>query len=157
MDAIQEAMRRYHTPGVAVGVLRDGHDEITTFGVTSIEDPLPVQPNTLFQIGSITKTITATAVMRLVEQGRLELEAPVRRYLPDLQMADEDVAQRLTLRHLLTHTAGFVGDDFTDTGSGDDAVARYVANVVELPQVTPLGALCRIAMLASSSSAGCSR
>jgi CubicO group peptidase (beta-lactamase class C family) len=142
MDAIQDAMRRYHTPGVAVGVLREGHaDEITTYGVTSVDNPLPVQPNTLFQIGSITKTITATAVMRLVEQGRLDLEAPVRRYLPELRLADEDVAQRVTLRHLLTHTAGFVGDDFTDTGNGDDAVARYVANVAELPQETPLGSL----------------
>ena len=141
MDAIQDAMRRYHTPGVAVGVLRDGRDEITTYGVTSIENPLPVQANTLFQIGSITKTITATMVMRLVEQGLLDLEAPVRRYLPELRLADEDVAQRVTLRHLLTHTAGFVGDDFSDTGSGDDAVARYVANMVELPQITPLGAL----------------
>jgi CubicO group peptidase (beta-lactamase class C family) len=141
MDAIQDAMRRYHTPGVAVGVLRDGHDEITTFGVTSIDNPLPVQANTLFQIGSITKTVTATAVVRLVEQGRLELEAPVRRYLPELRLADEGVAEQVTLRHLLTHTGGFVGDDFTDTGSGDDAVARYVANLAELPQVSPLGAL----------------
>jgi CubicO group peptidase (beta-lactamase class C family) len=133
MDSIQDAMQRFHVPGAAVGVMREGSEEIRTFGVTSIDNPLPIEPDTLFQIGSITKTITATAIMRLVDQGELELEAPVRRYLPELRLADEDVAQRVTLRHLLTHTAGWVGDDFTDTGPGDDAVARYVANLADVP------------------------
>ncbi len=141
LDSVPDAMARFHVPGVAVGVLHDGVEDIRTFGVTSIDNPLPVQPNTLFQIGSITKTITATALMRLREQGKIDLEAPVRRYLPDFRLQVDDVAQRVTLRHLLTHTAGFVGDDFTDTGPGDDAVARYVAHLVELPQLTPLGEL----------------
>jgi CubicO group peptidase (beta-lactamase class C family) len=141
LDSVPEAMTRFHVPGVAVGVLHENAEDIRTFGVTSVDNPLPVQPNTLFQIGSITKTITAMALMRLRAQGKVELEAPVRRYLPDFRLQDEDVAQRVTLRHLLTHTAGWVGDDFTDTGSGDDAVARYVANLVELPQLTPLGEL----------------
>jgi CubicO group peptidase (beta-lactamase class C family) len=141
LDTVRDAMQRYHVPGVAVGILRAGAEDIHTFGVTSVDNPLPIQPSTLFQVGSITKTITATAIMRLVEQGTLDLETPVRRYLPDLQLHDADVTQRLTLRHLVTHTAGFVGDDFTDPGAGDDALARYVANVAELPQVTPLGEL----------------
>lgn len=79
--------------------------------------------------------------MRVVEQRRLDLTAPVREYLPRLRLADADVSNRVTLRHLLTHTAGFVGDDFTDTGRGDDALARYVDNMDQLPQVTPLGEL----------------
>ena len=78
LDGVADAMRRVHVPGVAVGTLRDGDEAIATFGVTSVENPLPVQPDTLFQIGSITKTVTATALMRLIEQGTLELEAPVR-------------------------------------------------------------------------------
>ena len=105
LEAVPDAMRRFHVPGVAVGILRDpsadlDRAEITTFGVTSVENPLPVQPTTLFQIGSITKTITATVLMRLVEMGKLELEAPVRRYLPEFHLQDEDVAQRATVRHL---------------------------------------------------------
>lgn len=71
--------------------------------------------------------------MRLVEQGRLDLGIPVLEYLPDLRLADPNVSARVTLRHLLTHTAGFVGDDFTDTGRGDDALARYVDRMTELP------------------------
>jgi CubicO group peptidase (beta-lactamase class C family) len=77
--------------------------------------------------------------MRLVEAGSLDLDVPVRTYLPELRLADEDVAQRVTTRHLLTHTGGWEGDYFDDLGPGDDALARMVAAVAELPQVTPLG------------------
>jgi CubicO group peptidase (beta-lactamase class C family) len=76
--------------------------------------------------------------MRLVEAGSLDLDVPVRTYLPELRLADEDVAQRVTTRHLLTHTGGWEGDYFDDLGPGDDALARMVAAVAELPQVTPL-------------------
>jgi CubicO group peptidase (beta-lactamase class C family) len=77
--------------------------------------------------------------MRLVEAGQLDLDAPLRRYLPDLKMSDETVAAQVTLRHLLTHTGGWVGDYFNDFGYGDDALATMVAKVAELPQLTPLG------------------
>jgi CubicO group peptidase (beta-lactamase class C family) len=72
---------------------------------------------------------------------KLDLDAPVRAYLPELGLADEDVATRVTLRHLFTHTGGWEGDYFEDTGWGDDALARIVAHLAHLPQLTPLGAL----------------
>src|SRR4051794_11628971 len=79
--AIVEHMQRLHVPGVAIGIA-DGDTEHTAgFGVTSIEHPLAVDADTLFQIGSTTKTITGTAALRLVEQGKLDLDAPVRTYL----------------------------------------------------------------------------
>jgi CubicO group peptidase (beta-lactamase class C family) len=56
-------------------------------------------------------------------------------------LADAEAAERVTLRHLLSHTAGWVGDYFEDTGWGDDAVARYVAEMRTLPQLTPVGEL----------------
>src|SRR5262245_3298695 len=111
-------MDRFRVPGVAVGVLHDGQESIEGFGVTSVEDPLPVDATALFQIGSITKTFTATAVMRLVEQGKLDLDVPFRTYLPDLWLVDESVAARVTLRHALTHVAGWPGDLFEDCGPG---------------------------------------
>jgi CubicO group peptidase (beta-lactamase class C family) len=133
------AMERLRVPGVAVGVLRDGAATIEGFGVTSVENPLPVDATTLFQIGSITKTFTATAAMRLVEASQLDLDAPVRAYLPELRLADPEVAARVTLRHALTHVGGWPGDVFDDFGPGDDAIARMVARIAELPQITPLG------------------
>ncbi|HEY3111354.1 MAG TPA: serine hydrolase domain-containing protein, partial [Chloroflexota bacterium] len=96
-------------------------------------------PTTLFRVASITKTFTATAVMRLVEQSRLDLDAPLRRFLPDLRLADPDATERATLRHCLDHRGGWTGDVFDDFGRGDDALARYVAHMAEVPQLTPLG------------------
>ncbi|MBI5876436.1 MAG: beta-lactamase family protein [Chloroflexi bacterium] len=137
---IRDAMKRFSVPGVAVGVLFDGEEYAAGFGVTNVRHPLPVDADTLFQIGSTTKTFTATTAMRLVEAGKLELDAPVRRYLPDFKMQDEQVAANVQVRDLFTHTAGWAGDYFDDTGSGDDALAEYVRRMADLPQLTPLGA-----------------
>src|SRR5215510_8420371 len=140
LDAkIRAGMARYGIPGVAVGVLAQGRAYVKGYGVTNVDYPVPVDGDTLFRIGSTTKTFTGTTVMRLVEQGTLALEAPVRTYLPDFQTADPSVAPRVTLRQLLNHSAGWLGDDFEDTGPGDDALAEYTARMARLPQLTPLG------------------
>src|SRR5215813_8415079 len=140
LDAkIRAGMARYGIPGVAVAVLAQGREYIQGYGVTNIAYPVPVDGDTLFRIGSTTKTFTGTTVMRLVEQGTLALEAPVRTYLPDFQTADPAVAPRVTLRQLLNHSAGWLGEYYEDTGPGDDALARYAAAMARLPQLTPLG------------------
>jgi CubicO group peptidase (beta-lactamase class C family) len=136
---VPQLIKATGVPGVVVGVVHG--DEILTggWGVTSIDNPLLVTDDTLFQIGSITKTFVGTAMMRLVEAGKVELDAPVRTYLPDFRVSDEAASAGATVRHLLTHTSGWAGDYFHDTGAGDDALARYVADMAELPQTTPLG------------------
>jgi CubicO group peptidase (beta-lactamase class C family) len=140
LDAkIEAPMAQNDIPGVAVGVLYQGHEHLRGFGVTNRNYPLPVDGDTLFRIGSITKTFTATIVMRLVEQRLLDLDTPVRTYLPDLTLADEPVAAAVTLRQLLDHSAGFSGQYYPDTGRGADAISRYVAGMVDVPQLTPLG------------------
>ena len=138
-ERITEAMERLHVPGVAVGIIHDGAEHVAAFGVTNVDYPAPVVEDTLFQIGSTTKTLTATTVMRLVDEGKIDLDTPVRAYLPDLRLADEATAAGVTTRHLLTHTAGWSGDHFLDIGCGDDALAGYVASMAGLPQLTPLG------------------
>jgi CubicO group peptidase (beta-lactamase class C family) len=138
-EAVHEAMERLHVPGAAIGVTYEGRDEIAGVGVTNVAHPLPVDANTLFQIGSITKTFTGTAAMRLVEAGKLDLDVPVQTYVPGLRLAGDEVARSVTMRHLLTHTGGWEGDYFDDLGPGDDALARMVAAIAELPQITPLG------------------
>ena len=138
-EQVAAGMDRLNVPGVVVGVLHEDKEYTSGLGVTSVEHPLPVTEDTLFQIGSITKTFTATAIMRLVEMGRLQLDAPLRIYLPDLCLADETVAARVTLRHILTHTGGWQGDYYDESGQGDDALAKLVAKMAELPQLAPLG------------------
>ncbi len=132
-------MARLEVPGLAVGVIHDGATYTAGFGVTNADHPLPVDPDTLFQIGSTSKTFTATALMRLVEAGLVDLEATVRTYLPDFRLASEGDAAALRVRHLVTHHGGFVGDYFRDTGRGNDALATIVAKMARSPQVTPAG------------------
>lgn len=140
-DFVLAAMRRLQVPGVAVGLLHDGREHLAGFGVTSVENPLPVTADTLFQIGSTTKTITGTIVMRLVERGLIDLDRPLRDYLPELRLRDKTAEATVTARHLLTHMGGWLGDFFRETGSGDDALARYVAEMAGLPQIVPAGTL----------------
>jgi CubicO group peptidase (beta-lactamase class C family) len=132
-------MKRYHVPGVAIGMLRADDVDVVAYGVTSVEHPLPVDGDTLFQIASVTKTMTATVVMRLVERRALDLDAPVRRYIPTFRLRDSAAQERATVRHLVTHSGGWLGDCFADFGSGGDALERYVAAMAELEQITPLG------------------
>jgi CubicO group peptidase (beta-lactamase class C family) len=138
-ETARESLERFGVPGAAIGIEHDGAEAVAGSGVTSLENPLDVDAGTLFQIGSITKTVTGTIAMQLVEQGELDLDAPVRRYLPELRLADEDVAERVTMRHLLTHTGGWFGDHFADPSRGDDALERIMAEVAGLPQLAPLG------------------
>src|SRR5438105_4985986 len=140
LDAkIQAAMAEHQIPGVAVGVYYQGQEYVRGYGVTNVDYPQPVDGDTLFRMGSIAKTFTGTTIMRLVEQGLLNLDAPVRTYLPDLRLADESVAARVTLRQCLNHSAGWLGEYYPDFGRGADALSRYVAGMTVLPQLTPLG------------------
>src|SRR6476646_10401386 len=86
-DFVAAAATQFGIPGVAVGVWADGRELYACHGVTSLDNPLPVDEDTLYVLGSVTKTYTATALMCLVAEGRVELNAPVRRYVPELQLA----------------------------------------------------------------------
>lgn len=138
-EQVSETAKRLAVPGVAVGVYHDGEEHYGFYGVTSVENPLPVDEGTLFQFGSTGKTFTSTAMLRLVEQGKVDLQAPVRTYVPELRLKDEEVARQVTIRQLFNHTAGWEGDLMDDTGPGDDALARYVELMATIEQVTPLG------------------
>lgn len=139
-DLIDERLRECGVPGAAVGVVHGDAEEVAAFGVTSVPNPLEVDRDTLFQIGSITKPFVATAIMRLVEAGKLGLDEPVRSYVPDLRLADEAVASAVTIRNLLNHTGGWAGDHYDNSfGRGDDALGRVVSTLDGLEQLTPVG------------------
>ena len=138
---IASEMKRLQVPGVAIGIWHKGKEYAEGFGITSVEHPLPVTADTLFQTGSISKTFTGTMIMKLAEEGKVDLDAPVKKYIEDFKVQDSDVTEKVTVRHLLTHMGGWVGDYFNDFGNGDDALDQMVKDIARMPQVQPLGTI----------------
>ncbi len=138
-ELITRLMEKHRVPGVAAGIQSDGKIQKAGFGITNIEHPLDVTAETLFQVGSISKTVTATMIMMLVEAGQVDLEATFQSYFPEFRVKDETAASQATIRHMLTHTSGWAGDVFEDTGQGDDAAARYMALMADAEQLAPIG------------------
>lgn len=139
-DRLATLSARHRVPGAQLGILRDGAITDYATGVLSKATHAPATPDSVWQIGSISKVWTATLVMQLVDEGLLDLDAPVTKILPELRLADPMVTKRVTTRHLLNHTSGIDGDVFTDTGRGDDCIAKYVELLAEVKQNHPLGA-----------------
>jgi CubicO group peptidase (beta-lactamase class C family) len=122
---------------VAIGIFDNGAITTRGLGVTNLEDPLPVNDHTVFPIASISKTFAATMMMRLVEQGKVDLQAPVRKYLPDFKVSDENVSRDVTVWNLLTHTPGWEGQ-VSGPDRGEDTLRNFVATVMpDLMQVAP--------------------
>ncbi|MET7279216.1 serine hydrolase domain-containing protein [Kribbella sp. NPDC005582] len=135
-DFVQKTAAELGVPGAAFGVLVDGQEVFVGHGVTRIGGTEEVDRDTLFPVASVSKTFTATALMRLVADGKVELDAPVRRYVPELRLADADAAERITVLNLLNHTAGL---DWNLVGDFDPTLAQFVEKMAELPQIAPPG------------------
>ncbi len=135
---ITQKMTEYGVPGVAFGLLRNDQLTMRGFGVTNIDNPQPLTPDTVFPIASISKTLTATAIVRLAEQGKLDLEAPIRRYLPEFAVKDPGATRDVAIWHLLTHTAGWEGQ-LTPEDRGIQSLAHFADSQRELPQLAPPG------------------
>ena len=102
-DYVRTVLAERHTPGVAVAVIRNGKVvKLKGYGVASVEFNVPVTTDTVFEIGSVSKQMTAAGIMLLVEDGKVDLDAPISTYLPNTPEAWKPV----TVRHLLTHTSG---------------------------------------------------
>lgn len=108
------AMKELDIPGAAVVVVRgDQVILLESLGVRNIDTKQPVTPDTIFYIASCTKSFMAMAVLTLVEEGKIELDAPVKKYLPQFQVADPELTEKLTIRDLLSHAKGLDSGDIT--------------------------------------------
>ncbi len=104
---VTTSMRRYDVPGVAVALVRDGEVAWTAaYGFADLERAEPMTVDAVFHTGSISKSVTAWGVMRLVEQGAIGLDDPVSRYVPDLQVEGSSLSDEVTVRRALNHTTG---------------------------------------------------
>jgi CubicO group peptidase (beta-lactamase class C family) len=130
---VDQACQEARIPGLALAVVRGGDVvHAAGAGVTSAEDGVPVTPSTLFRVGSITKSLTGTAAMRLVDQGLLDLDRPVVAELPWFALSDPAATPLVTLRMLLTHTSGLPHDHQPFGRPEPEALERRVRD--EIPR-----------------------
>ena len=122
-EKIEQLRQQYHVAGMAVSVTdREKIVYQEGFGLENVERPeLKNTPETMFRIASVTKIVAGTMLMRLVEEGILELDKLVKDYMPELVLSRPEALEEMTLRHLLTHTAGLPTDGVIPEGSRDES------------------------------------
>ena len=126
---VDKVMRDYDgvVPGASLLVIHHGEPVVwRPYGFADLETNIPATPSTNYRLASVTKQFTATAILRLVESGKLSLDDPVKRWLPSLPAAADDV----TIRHLLTHTSGLI--DYEDVMPDDTKEQLKDADVLRL-------------------------
>ncbi len=134
-----ECLRDNRIPGASIAVIhgRERYEAIS--GVVNRQTGVPVTRDSVFMIGSITKPFTAALLMQLVDEGKVELDSPANRYLPEVEIEDDQLPEEITLRRLLNHTSGIDGDFFIDTGRNDDALELYISELGRTRYLHPPG------------------
>lgn len=125
---LKQMRAQYNVAGMAVAVT-DGEKIIYSegFGVDSVDVPdVPTSADSIFRIASVSKTFTAVVIMCLSEEGVLDLDTPIKNYIPDIEFSKPEAKETMTLRHLLTHTAGMPADDYMHAGSTDESTMNDV-------------------------------
>jgi CubicO group peptidase (beta-lactamase class C family) len=141
---IQKEMGELHIPGLAYGIVHD--DEVVHLESFGEADPSgrAVTPQTPFILASVSKSFTALAIMQLSEEGKVDLDAPVQRYVPWFRVADKAASNQITVRNLLNHTSGLPEDTsfepMRSNDMGDDALDERVRALSEVQLDQPVGA-----------------
>lgn len=141
LTALAEDVRaRYGLPGLLLGFADPTGRHVVASGVGDVRTSQALQPSTPVQIGSITKPMTATLLLTFVEEGRLGLEDPVAAHLPGFALADPDIAETITVGHVLDHSCGWDSADLVpDLGVGNDARDAYLGLLAQVGQIHPAG------------------
>ena len=136
---ISTQMARHRLPGLAVAITR-GDEIVLVRGYGEARDGEPINGQTQFRIASLSKSFTALAVLQLVEAGKMELDAPVNRYLPEFVLSSSSVSERITVRQLLNHTSGLADTGFVSgLGGQQQTLADRVASLRDARFVDPPG------------------
>lgn len=139
-DYADQACATHKLPAISIAVWRNGQLHEAASGCLNLNTGVEATTDSIFQIGSITKVMTACLIMKLQEQGRLQLDTPVKHYLHDFMLADNDAASRITVRQLINHSNGIAGDFFPDDkGHQGNLIARFVDRCSGLPVIHPIG------------------
>src|SRR4030042_3059551 len=139
---IRKSISDQGIPGIAVVIVKDGQiTYLAGYGVTSVEDPLPVTPQTIFDLASCSKSFTALAILLMEKDGLLNLDSPVGDYLPELRFADPGAEKIIKVRDLLNHTSGLPGvfSEPLAFHQGDDAMIKLIAAMKKVHLNRPAG------------------
>ena len=134
------SIQKHKVPGASAAVFRAGEWEVAAAGVTNVTTGVNVTAETVMHIGSITKVLNTTLVMQLVDEGLVELTAPLKRYVPDFQVADRDATERITVEMLLNHTSGIDGEFFPGAGPDAERIEDVIPRIARQGQIHAPGA-----------------
>lgn len=135
-EFMNSKMKEYHVPGAVVSVVQDGKAVLMKgYGYANLERKVPADPyKTIFRVGSISKSVTSTAVMQLYEEGKIDLHKDIKQYIPDLKLSYIDHSP-ITMHQLLTHTAGFCESIYAVGRDRDQQVSLEEAIKTGLPSL----------------------
>lgn len=134
---LRESLERTGVPGAALGVMTGDEQVVLTAGLANVATGEPVHPDTLFQLGGISKLYTTALVLQAARAGLVGLDEPARTVLHDLRLDDPAATLEVTTRHLLTHTSGIAADHLFTGGRDEDALARFLAGLAGIGQIHP--------------------
>lgn len=112
-----------------MAVMHDGKLTVAAAGVVNVTTGVRVTADTLFHIGSITKVFNATLVMQLMDEGKVALDEPIIRYLPELKISGREATDRITVKMLLNHTSGIDGEVMPDQGHDEETIEKAIARL----------------------------
>lgn len=136
----QAQLEKHNIPAISLAIWHKGQLHQAAAGILNQQTGVEATTDAIFQIGSITKVFTTCLIMQLVDQGKIDLDLPVKYYLSDFQIADELATQTITVRQLLNHTSGMAGDFFPDDNYHQgNLIARYMDRCTLLPVIHPVG------------------
>lgn len=136
----QSLVDKHKLPAISLAVWHNNKLHRAAAGILNIETGVEATTDSIFQIGSISKVMTASVVMQLVDEGRVDLDQAVKQYIRDFTIADEEAAHTITIRHLLNHTSGISGDYFPDDShDSGNLIARFVDRCSLLSLAHPVG------------------
>ena len=136
---LEQCINYYQIPGASVTIYQNGVFTQAVAGVINQNTQQPVLPETIFMIGSITKVLTATLLMQLVDEGMVDLNDSATVYLPEVKVAGKKLKEEITIAMLLNHTSGIDGDFFDSTGNNEDALEKYIEVLTKLEYMHPPG------------------
>lgn len=134
------AIQKHSVPGASAAIFRDGQLTAAAAGLANTVTGVQLTPETVMHIGSITKIINTTLMMQLVDDGLVELDAPVIKYLPEFRVADPEATRQITVKMLVNHTSGINGELTPEAGHDKERIVDAISRIAAMDLIHAPGA-----------------